>query len=247
MYKIVLKTIGCILLIAYLAVCGFVWRIGNEPQKYRSVHVAICDSDQAQFIGAIDVLRAIQPDSINPLGHQVAEYNTYRLQQLIKRNSLIRDVYCYPTPDSALQIDLYQRIPLLRIKSSKLNRDYYLDTEGNLMRYKASAKPVQVPLATGHISEQYATTDLFVLAEFLDNHKLWRNAFTQIYVEENGDIRLIPRIGDHTVLLGPANDIEQKFDHLERFYKKVLNKKGWNLYKTINLKFKGQVVAEHRD
>lgn len=235
------------MLVTYLAICGFVWRMGNEPQTYRDVRVVICDSDQAQFIGAADVMRAIAPDSLNPVGRKVEDYDTYKLQQLIGRNSLVQSVNCYPTPDSALRIDIYQRMPLLRIKSSELDRDYYLDTEGKLMRFKASAKPVQVPLATGHITEERATGDLFVLAEYLDEHALWRNAFTQIYVESNGDIRLVPRVGDHTVLLGSADDLDKKFNHLELFYEKVLQKKGWNKYKTINLKFKGQVVAERRE
>ncbi|MDO4497649.1 MAG: cell division protein FtsQ, partial [Bacteroidales bacterium] len=118
--------------------------------------------------------------------------------------------------------------------------------DGELMTYRYSRLPVQVPLATGHISQTMATNSLYTLAQFLQNEDFWRNFFTQIYVESNGDIRLVPRVGEHTVLLGPIDNYEEKFEHLRLFYRKVLSKTGWDRYKTINLKYKGQVVAEKR-
>lgn len=246
MLKIAFQSIGVFLLIAYVAVAGFVWRIGNEPMRYRDVKVTICDSLDAQFIEANELLIALRPDSINPVGHVVGDYDTYHLQQLIQRNPLVRKVNCYHTPDSLLRIDIYQRHPMLRIKSQELLRDYYLDTDGELMNFKLSRRPIQVPLATGHITHEIATGPLYQLAQFLQDEELWNNAFTQIHVEENGDIRLVPRVGDHTVLIGSADNLEEKFDNLKRFYKKALNKKGWNSYRTINLKYKGQVIGEKR-
>jgi len=247
MLKIALQSIGVFLLICYVAVAGFIWRIGNEPMRYRGVKVAICDSLDAQFIEAHDLYVALRPDSVNPVGKLVEKYDLYRLEHLIKRNPLVRDVHCYATPDSLLRVDVYQRHPIMRIKSSKANRDWYLDTDGILMNYKHSRLPVHVPLATGSITKEMATGSLYTLALFFQKEDDWGNSFTQIYVEENGDIRLIPRMGDHTVLLGSTDNLEEKFKNLELFQKKVLEKKSsWDKYKTINLKFKGQVVAEKR-
>lgn len=246
MLKTAFQSIGVFLLICYMAVAGFIWRIGNEPMHYRGVKVVVCDSLDAQFIEAHDLYLALRPDSVNPAGHLVEKYDTYRLERLIKRNPLVRDAHCYQTPDSMLRVDIYQRHPILRIKSNRMNRDCYLDTDGILMNYKHSRIPIRVPLATGNITKEMATGPLYTLAQFFAKEDDWRNTFTQIYVEENGDIRLIPRVGDHTVLLGPIDNYKEKFDNLERFQKKVLDKGNWNKYKTINLKFKGQVVAEKR-
>jgi len=244
--KTAFQSIGIFLLVSYVAVAGFIWRAGNPPMRYRDVKIVICDSLDAQFIEAGDLLSALRPDSVNPIGQSIESYDTYRLENLIRRNPLVRKVHCYHTPDSLLRIDIYQRHPILRIKSVDMMKDSYLDTEGQLMNYKYSRRPIQVPLATGHITPEIAQGPLYTLAKFLREEKLWENAFTQIYVENNGDIRLIPRVGDHTVLLGTIDDYEEKFEHLEIFYKKVLEKKGWNSYKTINLKFKGQVIAEKK-
>ena len=247
MFKIVLKTIGTVLLIAYLAVCGFVWRIGEPAMFYKDYRVVICDSANAQFITQSDVLRIMNSaDSLRPKGKRVDQYNTYALEQALEKNSLIANADCYPTPDSLLRIDIYQRRPVLRVKSEDINRDFYVDENGEIMAYKPSKRAVNVPLATGHISREMATGPLFTLANFLLGHKRWNRNIVQIYVDTHGDIRLIPAKGDHTIIFGPIDDYEAKFERLDEFYDEVLDEKGWNSYKTLNLKFKGQVVAEKK-
>ncbi|MDO4497900.1 MAG: cell division protein FtsQ, partial [Bacteroidales bacterium] len=88
--------------------------------RYNKVQVVICDSLEAQFIEAKDVHTALRPDSVNPIGKSIEEYDTYRLEKLIKRNPLVRDARCYHTPDSSLRIDVFQRHPILRIKSQAM-------------------------------------------------------------------------------------------------------------------------------
>lgn len=247
MLKTAFQSIGVFLLVVYIAVAGFIWRTGNPPMRFNRVNVVICDSAEAQFIEAKDLYAALKADSVNPLGKVIADYDISHLENLIKRNPLVREAHCYQTPDSALRIDIYQRHPIMRIKSQLLaKQDCYLDTEGELMRYKYSHQPVQVPIATGYITKEIAEGPLYTLAVFLQEEEFWRNYITQIYVEQNGDIRLVPRVGDHTILLGDADNIEGKFENLSLFYEKVLSKTGWEKYKSINLKFKGQVVAEKR-
>lgn len=246
MNKKILKIIGATLLVAYLVISGFLWSTGNPPKVYKDVIVVVCDSSTSHFVEAAEIESSLKPDSINPVGKRESEYDTHRLQQYLLRNSLIQTAYCYSTPDSSLRIDIYQRHPILRIKSELLRRDVYVDTEGKLMNYKYCRNAVDVPLATGYIDSLRAQGDLYVLAKFLQKNEFWNNAITQIYVERNGDIRLIPRVGSHTILLGSAEDLSGKFDRLLLFYRKVLNKHGWNLYSTINLKFDKQVVAEKK-
>ena len=247
MLKVILKTIGVLLLIAYLAVCGFVWRTQEPPMVYKDVRVFVCDSANAQFVSRYDIMRVVNSaDSLQPKGKQVSQFNAYALEQELQKNTLIANADCYPTPDSTLRIDIYQRRPILRIKSSSLTHDYYVDTEGELMAYKPSRKALDIPLATGHISKEMAVGPLFTLAKFLRKHKKWDRDITQIYVASNGDIELIPKRGEHTIILGPIDDYEAKFDRLETFYDKVLDEKGWNTYKTLNLKFKNQVIAEKK-
>ncbi|MEO8088452.1 MAG: cell division protein FtsQ, partial [Bacteroidota bacterium] len=65
----------------------------------------------------------------------------------------------------------------------------------------------------------------------------------QIFVDAAGDMELIPRVGNQTILFGDEKQMEEKFNKLYTFYKKGLSKTGWNQYKTINVTFKDQVVC----
>lgn len=248
MFKVVLKTIGMVLLIGYLVICGFIWRVGEPPMVYRDINVVICDSAIAQFVGKADIMRVVNSaDSLRPIGKRADRFNTLRLEKALEKSTLIANADCYPTPDSILRIDIYQRHPILRVKSESSGRDYYVDINGEIMAFKRSKKAIDVPLATGHISDKMAKSQLYELAQYLNHHHKWDQEIVQIYVEPNQDICLIPRKGDHTIILGSTKDLDVKFDKLETFYDKVLDKKGWNAYKKVNLKFKGQVIGERRD
>jgi len=54
-------------------------------------------------------------------------------------------------------------------------------------------------------------------------------------------------LGNHTIVFGSADQIENKFEKLKTFYIKGLNAVGWEQYKKINLKYEGQIVAEKND
>jgi cell division protein FtsQ len=87
--------------------------------------------------------------------------------------------------------------------------------------------------------------DLYKLAMFIDGNEFWRSQIEQIFVNGYGEIEMIPRMGAHTILLGRVNDMEYKFQKLKSIYY-TFNQIGWNDYKTINLKYKEQVICTKR-
>jgi cell division protein FtsQ len=67
--------------------------------------------------------------------------------------------------------------------------------------------------------------------------------FEQIYVGDDFEIELIPKVGNHKILIGNIENLDDKFSRLLLFYKQGLMRKGWENYSVINLKFKNQVVC----
>jgi len=88
--------------------------------------------------------------------------------------------------------------------------------------------------------------DLFRLVQFINGSKFWKAQIEQIYINQKKEIELVPRVGNHTIILGSVDDLREKFENLEAFYEQGLSKYGWNKYKTINLKFKNQIVCTKR-
>ena len=85
--------------------------------------------------------------------------------------------------------------------------------------------------------------NLYKLSTFITKDKFLKAQIEQIYVEPNGEFELIPRVGSHTILMGTADNLEDKFERLFVFYRIGLNKTGWSRYNIINIKFKNQVVC----
>ena len=70
--------------------------------------------------------------------------------------------------------------------------------------------------------------------------------FDQISLEKNGDIILTPQKGNFVINMGSPDDFETKFSHLDILYAKALPVVGWDLYSSISLKFKNQIVCTKR-
>ncbi len=92
----------------------------------------------------------------------------------------------------------------------------------------------------------YQLKGFFEVAKFITTDKFWSAQISQVYMNEEQDLELIPRVGNHKIILGSFENIEQKFEKLLLFYKKGLNNTGWNNYSVINLKYKNQVVCTKR-
>lgn len=242
MIKRIFIILGVALLVSYLAIAGVVYRIGNDPAKYNGIEITIKDVANNNFVTKADVMQQLRAARLNPVGLQFDSVNTLEIAQTLERNELIKKAYCYHSPDSVLHIDIEQRQPILRVKSAS-QADFYVDSEGEIMPVR-SIVPMQIPLATGYVSKEKASGELYKLAQFLNDNKFWRQEITQIYVNQNGDIELIPRVGSHTILLGSADNCEKKLSNVRKFYDKVLSRKGWNYYKKINVKFDNQIVGE---
>ena len=91
---------------------------------------------------------------------------------------------------------------------------------------------------------------LITFVERLERDDFWRAEIVQIDVSPTAagelELRLIPRSGDFTILFGPVGsrrDNDEKLARLMTFYKKGLGRTGWNEFRTVNVKYKGQVVC----
>ncbi len=66
-------------------------------------------------------------------------------------------------------------------------------------------------------------------------------------VKEIGDSNVakvyVSKIGDHLIEFGNIERMDEKFRNLRALYKTGWESREWNLYKRVNLKYKGQVVC----
>ena len=255
------KKIGiAVFLLVYLVVTiGFI----SERRSHvvcSSVKVSIPDSLKHRFIRNKDVLNLVQSPGIKWIGQYISQINTQQIESLIYKHPAVKLAKVYKTLGGSLNIEVLQRQPLLRI-INRFGDTYYIDEEGKAMPWSGRFT-ARVLVANGNIGNRFdfsraretnilndtitayhTLKDLFLLASYINDYKFWRSCFEQIFVEENGDFELIPRVGGHLVIFGKMENMEEKFSNLQQLYMLGLPNEGWNKYSTINLKFRNQVVC----
>ena len=81
------------------------------------------------------------------------------------------------------------------------------------------------------------------MATFLDNNSTYATLIDQLYIEHDGDILMVSKLGDNIIELGAPDNLDEKFSNLMTFYRKGMPRAGWNTYNRISLKYRGQVVC----
>jgi cell division protein FtsQ len=139
--------------------------------------------------------------------------------------------------------------------------DYFLDEDGIIIRNRGLYNPrlhivggnirITAPMLNG-VSvldtsiKNSILKDIYALVKYINNDDFWSAQIDQIYVDNDDEINLVPRLGNNLIHLGTTENFEGKLRNLEAFYRKVLPEVGWNKYELINLEFKDQIVCRRR-
>lgn len=232
-----------LILIYLLIAVGF---ITDKQNKIicTSVEVVITDSTNNDFVEKDYIISMIYSNDEKLSQHPIESINIAKIESIILNHPSIKNVEIYKTINGTLKIEIEQRNPIIRIISNN-NESYYIDEQKTLMPL-SDKYTAHVLIASGYINNSFALNDLFYLAKYIYNNKLWHSQIEQIYVNKNKEIELIPKVGSHIILFGGIEDCKQKFRKLKALYQKGLNIEGWNKYKIINLKYKNQVVCTKR-
>ena len=215
----------------------------RQDKVCQDLQVVVKDSLDKHFVSESDLVSILKKASLNPLNKPMDDINTEKIEEELKKNEMIARIEAYKTPSGIVKLEVEQKIPILRVISPRGN--FYVDNLGTTMpvsfRYVAD-----VPLVSGYVEKELAVTDLYKFALFLQENEFWNNQIEQIYVHPDNEVELIPRVGNHRIVLGSFDNYEEKLDNLRLFYDKVIPKIGWEKYSIINLKYKDQIVCTKR-
>ncbi len=260
MLKKIIHITGWLLVLAYMVVALGFTNKKSEEVKCRNIKVLIKNPDHS-FIEKEDVPLLFDAHKIQPKGMYLSTINLEKLESLLYTHPAVKKAEVYKNIDGTLTVDLCQRNPIIRIMNKK-GAGYYIDEDGKIMplseKYTAHViivngeinesfdknlkKNFSIP-ADGDLSRDSMLNDLFTLGKYIWENEFWKAQIEQIYINNNREIELIPRLGAQSIIFGTAESIEEKFFKLESLYKYGLNNVGWKKYKTINIKFKNQVIC----
>ncbi|MCD8288370.1 MAG: cell division protein FtsQ [Prevotella sp.] len=243
-----------VMLAAYIVVALCAFHDGNSGKKARcnGVTVVIADGTTHGFIDRNEIVARVKKAGLYPTGLPLDSVNCRTIEEALLATPFIRTAQCYATIDGMVNIEITQRMPVVRIKASN-NDDFYIDDKNCIMPITNYTSDIII--ATGAIDRTYATTRLGPLARALSDDDFARNLFQQINITPSGRVELIPQVGGSVISLGilPSEREENVEDFVRRkmatlrtFLQYGLSKAGWNKYSVINLEFDNQIVCRRR-
>lgn len=249
---IVLDSILAVYLL--LAITAF-----NKPedkgQLCEEVVINISDESTNGFLTSDEIKRILVDKKLYPKNQPLKFINPRSIEELLKVTPFVNTAQCYKTEGGKVFIEITQRTPIIRIKSIN-GEDYYIDDKGGIM--PNSKYTSDLIIATGYITKPFARTYITLLIDHIMKSDFWRNQIEQINVLQDQSIEIVPRVGDHIVLIGKlpnhrnidrrSKEVEEfitrKLERLEKFYKYGLSQVGWNRYKYINIEFDNQIICK---
>jgi len=263
MKKIINISIWSTLTIALFVLIVFIYE-KQKNIKCKKISIYI-DSQNAKFVAKEDIKSMIYQMQGNIIKKHLSDINIKQIEKKINQNPYIDKADAYSNINGTVKIDVTQRKPIMRIINNR-GESFYLDNYGHKMPLN-NKYTARVIIASGNIKKQSYPhlTDkkyppqankkdstlirqseiykLYSLAKYIHSSEFWQAQISQIYINKSDEIEFIPYIGNHIVIFGDIDNMKEKFENLFAFYKQEFNNIARNKYKSINLKYKNQIIC----
>jgi cell division protein FtsQ len=174
-----------------------------------------------------------------------------RLERVLEKDPLVLNADVYLDARDMVRVSVTQREPIIRI-IDKDGWNYYLDKNGKRMPLSKHFT-ARVIVATGQIPayvpdflqrEKHLLRQLLLLSRDIREDEFLYVMIGQIFVSSNGDFILAPLIGDQKIVFGKYEDARDKLQNLKVFYREAMPYEGWRKYRSIDVRFRGQVICK---
>lgn len=240
MVKLIIKIVLLLAVVGYLIFATLVTSQNNDERICIGTQILLDNKDEKNYISINYIESLLKNTKIAIKDQNVDSININIIEEHLKACPFVDSVICYYTPQHLLCVKIQSRQPILHVIANN-GDNYYMDINGNIM--PSNIFPLDICLATGYITKQYAKENVLKVADFLNASDKWSKEIQQIYINQNGQIEFVPLTGEHKIIIGESENLAEKLSRLEIFYKQGLDKAGWNKYSNIDLSYSNQIVC----
>lgn len=251
-----------------IGLSGLVASLAFATKKEKSVisenlSVSITNTNDNLFIDEEDVKLFFNERKDSILHAEIKNIDVTKLEKALNAHPAVENADISVDVNGDVNVAVKERTPIVRVFNLD-GESYYIDSQSKLMPLNENYT-ARVLIATGNIYEPFAqryTTsinviakhplyskvsvldDIYAIMQYIIKDSVLTSLIQQINITKDKEIELFPSIGNHKIIFGDAQNIEEKFNKLKLFYTEGLNKTdGWNKYSIVNIKYKNQVVC----
>jgi len=224
------------------------WR-AKEEKKCTSIQIELVgENTSALFMDEKEILQIVNAQGVKE-GLPIGNLNLNALEKYLQTIRWVKHAELFLDNTQSLQVKIEQRIPIARIFTTSGN-SFYIDKEGWKLPLK-QLTVLRLPVFTNFPSDQEKLSkpdslllnDILHFTKAVQSDTFFMAQTAQVNIALNGDFEMVPTVGDHVVLIGSVENIEDKLNRLYTFYKKVWIQSGLNAYQVIDCRFDNQIVA----
>jgi cell division protein FtsQ len=187
-----------------------------------------------------------------PVDKLISGFDLRNMEKKLEANIWVKDAELFFDNRGQLQIRVSEREPIARVFTVGKN-SFYIDSSGE--RLPVAENPAahlmvftNFPVEKGRLKNQESILmrEMVTISEFINKSEFWSAQVEQIDITPNRTFEMAPLIGNHIVVLGDGDNLQEKFDRLFVFYKDVMSRTGFDHYVKLDVQYKDQVVATRK-
>ncbi|MCB0698659.1 MAG: hypothetical protein H6551_01055 [Chitinophagales bacterium] len=201
------------------------------------------------FVTEVEIKDLLNQENVTDNGKApLAKLNVKKMETVLSANPWVEDAQVYIDNEQHMYASVKQRVPIVRI-FDKEGGTYYLDRQMKAMPLSSKYNHYSMVVTNAPVllnddsAAKSMKSQILSVVSYIQKDPFWRAQVSQVVVLDNMQFEIVPVLGEQRIVLGDANKLDEKFDHLLAFYKKVLNEVGWDKYDLIDVSFDGQLVA----
>ena len=87
--------------------------------------------------------------------------------------------------------------------------------------------------------------DILAIAKQLPKDEFLQALIEQIYLEKDGSITLIPKVGKQELILGSTEKLNLKLRNIKLTYKSIVRIKGFDKYERFIYEYTNQIIGDN--
>ena len=239
MKSIILKSLVVVGLVALLALAVGTSRGKDREERCKELVCKIVDKDERSYVSEQELFTLLKQHNAYPVGEYLHRINLQHMENIIRQHPMVRTAECYTAEDGTARIRVTQRVPLLKVVTA--DEAYYIDTDRRKMPLRASIHDT-VLIAMGKVGFEMASTVLADFAEWMQEDDYWSARIEAIDVRLPKQVCIKQNGKQEDLMIGDLMGYEGKLEKAATFYRRTANIERPR-YRTLDLRFRGQVVA----
>ena len=226
------KKIWGIVAVVAVLICILWANVHRMNTKIGSVEVDIAYDGCDTLVNSDDIKELLHSQMPHLMTQLVKEVDKKQILTVVEKSPYLQQCDVHLSVNRNIVVRGMQRKPIVRVFGD--STEFYMDSVGKVMPL-SNRGSVDVIVASGDLKSKKSIRTVYELAKYLSRHEEYNSMFDQIYRKKNGDLYLVPKVGNHVILLGDLSDIDTKMNSLMEMYHKGMKKTGWDQYVEISL------------